>query len=171
MRNVREIALSAFAALALGSAPAIAGEWSSGCGVCQLGYHAPPATYYTQPTYAYAAPTVTVVPHVIVEPNYIVQQTYVVRQNHYADDLPPCWLGCEPHRVVNQGQYPSPEYFAGRPADVYSGYRRGLYRLSIDSTYGSLRRTVAVQHPTRAYWGHAVSPHYHRSVHWNHHRW
>ena len=132
MCDIRKAALLAFAALSLANAPAIAGGWGNECGVCQPRYYASGPTYYAQPTYTYATPTITLVPHVIVQPNYIVQRTYVVRQDHYVADLPSCWFGCEPHRVVNQGQYPSPgpapEYFVSPPAGFHTGYRSGFYR-------------------------------------------
>lgn len=159
MRDIRTTALIAFAALSLASAPAIAGDWSGGCGICQPRYYGPASTYYAQPTYTYAAPTVTIVPHVVVEPNYIVQRTYVVRQDQYVGDFQSCWFGCEPHRVVNQGQYPtstnwapSTEYTESRQADGYRGYRGRSYGPRIARRYAHYyRRSARSSHSSRPY--------------------
>jgi hypothetical protein len=173
MRDIRPTALITFAAVFGACAPAVAGDWSGGCDVCQPRYYDSATTHYTQPTYTYAAPTVTVVPHVIVQPNYVVQRTYVVRQDQYVREVQSCWFGCESHRVVDQGQYPSwitqepsQEYTAGNQADLYTDEGSRFYH------HRSPRRhAVYYPHPvksqsprsSRVYWSHPAERYHSRS--------
>jgi hypothetical protein len=146
-----------------------------GCGRCGPVYNAPGQIYYAPPTYSYAAPTITIVPHVIVQPNYIVRRTYVARPTEYVQEAPvPCWLFCgQDFRIVNQGQYPGPEFAPYRnyeSDDSVNGYRlstygggseisrpyyrnriqhRRLRRVSISSRYSFRRATAYSIHSYR----------------------
>jgi|SRR6185312_11895574 hypothetical protein len=141
-------------AVSLAGGAARAGDlWAGyGCGGCSNGYASSGQVFYAQPTYAYAPATVTIVPRVIVQPNYFVERTYVVNESHYVSERAPCWLGCEPHRLVNQGQFPIRRIEAqpGRwaepyPTDVFAR-RHGAYtpnrRLWVERTYRRPRHTA-----------------------------
>ena len=162
MGGIRTTLLIVLSALSMASSPAIAGDWSNGCGVCQADYSVPGPTYYIQPTYAYAAPTVPVVPHVVVQPNYIVQRTYVVHQEYYVADTPACSFGCEPHRIVDQGQYSyrsawTPAHYLSRPA-IYEGYHGDQRGRWSENKYVNYRRSVT-RHASRTYWIHSTARH------------
>jgi len=171
MRN--QLALAAVLGLCtVAFGPLSASANDLGCGRCGPVYYSPNTVYYAPPTYSYAEPTVTIVPQVIVQPNYIIRRTYVVRPTRYVqEETTPCWLFCgDGLRIVNQGQYPSPEVapdsgdereevndyrlstFGGNP-EINRRYYRSqtrhdhVRRVSSYSQYNVRRSTVYSIHP------------------------
>lgn len=85
------------------------------CGLCSVESYPAAGVTYAAPIYYYAPPTITIVPRIVVQPHYVLERTYVANETRFVREHTSCWTGCEPHLVVNQGQFAdvsagSPEY-------------------------------------------------------------
>ena len=118
------------ALLADGSARACDLGFLPGCGRCGSDGHWARGVVCAAPVYFYARPTMTIIPRVIVQPNYVVERTFVVNQTHVVREASPCWLGCERHLLVDQGQFEiaAPTYSAPEPYPVQVYYQHYYYR-------------------------------------------